>query len=73
MNDPQLHHARWLEIESVVAFWDILITLLFIVQGKEGAFYYYNPYQKTKKQLKDFIKMILCIHAPQLHLNCLIP
>ena len=30
MTDPQLHHARWVPIESVVAFWEIFITPLFI-------------------------------------------
>ena len=74
MTDPQLHHDRWLEKESVVALWEIFITPLFIVCGKEGIFFsYYNPYQKRKMQLKDFIKIILYIHAPQPHLNCLTP
>ena len=49
MTDPQLHHARWLEIESVVAFWDILITPLFIVQGKEGIFFLIVTHIKKEK------------------------
>ena len=46
MTDPQLHRARWMPKESVVAFWEVFITPLFIVQGKEGIFSYHNPYQK---------------------------
>ena len=59
MTDLQLHHARWVPIESVVAFWDIFITPPppFIVQGKEGIFFLiattiinvFHPYQKQIK------------------------
>ena len=73
MTDPQLHHARWLEIESVVVFWDILLPPVHSSRKRRNIFSYYNPNQKRKKQLKDFIKMILYIHTPQLHLNYLTP
>ena len=74
MTDPQLHRARWVPIESVVAFWDIFITPLFIVRGKEEIFFLIITHIKNKsKQLKDFISIILHVHVPQLHLNCLTP
>ena len=50
MTDPQLHHARCVQIESVVVFWDIFITPLFIVQGKEGIFFLIITHIKNKKK-----------------------
>ena len=49
MTDPQLHHAKWLEIESVVSFWDILITPLFIVQEKKEYFFLIITHIKKEK------------------------
>ena len=75
MTDPQLHHARLVPIESVVVFWGIFITPPHVhsLRKRRNIFSYYNPYQKQKKQLKDFISIIPHVHIPQLHLNCLTP
>ena len=65
MADPQLHRARWVPIESVVAFREIFITSLFIVRGKEGIFFsYYNPYQKQIKAAQRLHKHYTsCAHS----------
>ena len=74
MTDPQLHCARWLKIESVFVFWDILIyPPVHSSRKRRNIFSYHNPYQKRKKQLQNFIKIILYIQAPQPHVNCLTP
>ena len=47
MTDPQLHHARWVPKESVVAFWEVFITPpVHSSRKRRNIFSYHNPYQK---------------------------
>ena len=65
MTDPQLHHARWVPIESVVAFWDIFTTPVHSLKKRRNIFSYHNPYQKQIRAAHRLHKhYILHAHVP---------
>ena len=64
MTDPQLHHARWVPLESVVALWDIFITPPVHSLRERRNIFYYNPYQKQIKAAQRLHKhYISCAHS----------